>query len=68
MQARRILEARDHIAEAAYAAMRRVETDAALCRLSRLSCYGQPQLELATRINLVLSAGQPTNSGVGRAE
>jgi hypothetical protein len=31
----RIIEARDHIAQAAYAAMRRVEAEAALCRLSR---------------------------------
>jgi hypothetical protein len=35
MQAMRIIEARDHIAQAAYAAMRRVEAEAALCRWSR---------------------------------
>jgi hypothetical protein len=35
MQARRIIEARDHIAQAAFAAMRRVEAEAALSRLSR---------------------------------
>jgi hypothetical protein len=35
MQATRFIEARDHIAQAAYAAMRRVEADAELCRLSR---------------------------------
>jgi hypothetical protein len=35
MQGIRILEARDHIAQAAYAAMRRVEAEAARSRLSR---------------------------------
>jgi hypothetical protein len=35
MQAMRIIEARDHIAQAAYAAMRRVEAEAALRRWSR---------------------------------
>jgi hypothetical protein len=35
MQGIRILEARDHIAQAAYAAMRRVEAEAARCRVSR---------------------------------
>jgi hypothetical protein len=46
MQATRIIEARDHIAQAAYAAMRRVEADAALCRLSRtLRETGQSQIE-----------------------
>jgi hypothetical protein len=34
MQAMRIIKARDHIAQAAYAAMLRVEAEAALCRLS----------------------------------
>jgi hypothetical protein len=35
MRAMRIIEARDHIAQAAFAAMRRIEAEAALCRLSR---------------------------------
>jgi hypothetical protein len=35
MQAQRIIEARNQIAQAAYAAMRRVEAEAALCSLSR---------------------------------
>jgi hypothetical protein len=34
MQAMRIIKARDHIAQAAYAAMRRVEAEAAMRRLS----------------------------------
>ena len=46
MQAMRIIEARDHIAQAAYAAMHRVEAEAALCELSRRAArQGQPQLE-----------------------
>jgi hypothetical protein len=46
MQAMRIIEVRDHIAREAYAAMRRVEAEAALSRRSRAPREGdQPQQE-----------------------
>jgi hypothetical protein len=46
MQATRIIEARDHIAQAAYAAMRRVEAEAALCASCRAP--GEPRSRFAT--------------------